>query len=141
MPVHFKAPACLDAAHVADLRSEFERLATCADDVVVDMTRTETLDGSGVGAMVYAFKRLAVKGRRLTIRNVSGQPLSLLHSAGLLSTLSAEKRERRMFAALRDLPLARLLTGTAPARPAGAAFGTKATVRETTGEQRTKGVA
>jgi anti-sigma B factor antagonist len=140
MPLHFKAPACFDAEHVAGLRSEFERLATAGDDVVVDMTRTEQLDGSGVGAMVYAFKRLAVNGRRLTIRNVSGQPLSLLHRAGLLSTLSAEKREGRLLAALRDLRPARILSGKAAARPSGAAFGTEATVRHGA-EERAKGAA
>lgn len=109
MPIQFKAPARFDAASVAGLRSDFERLAAAPDDVVVDMARTELLDGSGVGAMVFAFKRLSTKGLRLTIRNVSGQPLDLLNSSGLLRTLTAEKRDSTLRIAVRTLRLEHLL--------------------------------
>ena len=91
----FKAPARFDASAVADLRQEIDRLAATNGDVVIDFARTEVLDGSGVGAMVYAFKRLVAGGNRLTVRNVSGQPLNLLNDSGLLRTLSADRRADR----------------------------------------------
>ncbi len=143
MPIYFKAPSRLDAGHVPSLRSDFERLATATDDVVVDMARTEVIDGSGVGAMVFAFKRLAANGRRLTIRNVSGQPLDLLHSAGLLRTLTAEKRDSRLMAAVRSLRLERLLAPAlrpAVAAPSIDAMASKRDTRADVGE-RTKGAA
>ena len=87
----FKAPERLDATGVRSVRQDFERLATCRSDVVIDLARTEALDGSGVGAMVYAFKRLLANGNTLTVRNISGQPLDLLHEAGLLRTLMGER--------------------------------------------------
>ncbi len=75
------------------MRTDFDRLAAGHDDVVVDLARTEALDGSGVGALVYTFKRLVATGNRLTVRNVSGQPLNLLNESGLLRTLSNEHRD------------------------------------------------
>lgn len=97
----FKAPARFDASEVRGLRQEFERLAHSNGDVVIDLARTELLDGSGVGALVYTFKRLVAGGNRLTVRNVSGQPLNMLNDCGLLRTLSAERRDGFLSATLR----------------------------------------
>ena len=66
MSIIYKAPARLDAWQVKQSRQEFEKLAFAQGDVVVDMARTEVLDGSGVGAMVFAFKRLAATDGSLT---------------------------------------------------------------------------
>ena len=99
----FKAPARFDASEVRGLRQEFERLAHSNGDVVIDLARTELLDGSGVGALVYTFKRLIAGGNRLTVRNVSGQPLNMLNDCGLLRTLSAERRDGFLRATLRRM--------------------------------------
>lgn len=103
MPTVFKAPVRFDASEVNKLRSELERLATSPGDVVVDLARTEVIDGSGVGALVFAFKRLSMAGGRLTIRNVSGQPLDLLNASGLLRTLGSERPEGWLRASVRLL--------------------------------------
>jgi anti-sigma B factor antagonist len=107
MPILFKAPARFDAANVAYFRGEIDRLASATDHVVIDLARTEELDGSGVGAMVFAFKRLQARGLKLSIRSASGQPLNLLNASGLLRTLSAETqtRESRFAVAARRLGL------------------------------------
>jgi anti-anti-sigma regulatory factor len=116
MPIFFRAPARLDAESVKSLRSDFEQLANATDDVVVDMARTDAIDGSGVGAMVFAFKRLSAKGKRLSVRNVSGQPLDLLNDAGLLRTLAGDRfegRPSRLQAIVRSLrPTSRLTART-----------------------------
>jgi anti-sigma B factor antagonist len=138
MPILFKAPARFDAANVAFMRTEFERLASASDHVVVDLARTEELDGSGVGAMVFAFKRLQSRGLRLSIRSASGQPLNLLNASGLLRTLSAETRESRFAVAARGLGLDKWLAAT-PSRAAGPAG--EAGVGARTSEERVKGAA
>jgi anti-sigma B factor antagonist len=144
MTIQFKAPARFDATQVSYLRSEIERLATATDHVVVDLARTEELDGSGVGAMVFAFKRLQARGLRLSIRNASGQPLNLLHSSGLLRTLSGETRESRFAAAARRVGLERFFAATKPVRAAAPAFDVNVNVHamgaHNTGE-RVKGAA
>jgi anti-sigma B factor antagonist len=119
MTILYKAPAQFDAEQVQNIRLDFDRLATAGDDVVVDMARTEVIDGSGVGAMVFAFKRLSANGKRLSIRNVSGQPLNLLNDAGLLRTLSGERRVSRVGQIVRSLRLDRLMGTVKPvAQPA-----------------------
>lgn len=103
MSIIFKAPVRLEAQDVRVLRQDFERLALSQSDVVIDLARTEALDGSGVGALVYAFKRLRAGGKCLTVRNVSGQPLNLLNESGLLRTLSREQPEGFLRATVRRL--------------------------------------
>ena len=103
MSIIFKAPARFDAAEVRSMRSDFDRLAASNGDVVIDLARTETLDGSGVGALVFTFKRLVANGNRLTVRNVSGQPLNVLNECGLLRSLGQEQSEGFLRTALRRL--------------------------------------
>lgn len=103
MSIIFKAPARFEAAEIRKLRPEFDRLAASGDDVVVDFARTEAIDGSGVGALVFTFKRLAANGNHLTVRNISGQPLQLLNAADLLRTLSREPSEGFVQGVLRSL--------------------------------------
>jgi anti-anti-sigma regulatory factor len=143
MPIQFKAPARFDATEVVYMRSDIERLAAASDHVVIDLARTEELDGSGVGAMVFAFKRLQARGLRLSIRNASGQPLNLLHGSGLLRTLSGEKRESRMAALARRMGLERFVGAAKPNRVPVSALDAHATVHSgamDTGE-RAKGAA
>ena len=111
----FKAPARFEARDVKVLRPEIERLAKLNVNVAMDFARTETIDGSGVGALVYVFKRLAAGGKRLSIRNVSGQPLTLLDSAGLLRMLSVDRPEGLLRATVRWLHLRRRSRAAPPA--------------------------
>jgi anti-anti-sigma regulatory factor len=143
MPIQFKAPARFDATQVAYLRSEIERLAAAPDHVVIDLARTEELDGSGVGAMVFAFKRLQARGLRLSIRNASGQPLNLLHGSGLLRTLSGETRESRFTIAARRVGLERFFGAAKPTRALVPAFDVGTGVHNTghTIGERAKGAA
>ena len=114
-PVVFNAPQRLEAVEVNRLRPEIDRLAAVAGDVVIDLARTEAIDGSGVGAIVYVFKRLSARGYRVTVRNVAGQPSALLGAAGLLGTLGATRRQRFF------RELARRLAGFTQPQPVAAA--------------------
>lgn len=68
----------MDALAIKQLRSEFENVVENDDrDVCVDMTRVEFIDSSGIGALVFLFKRLTAVGRGLDIRGVHGQPRDL----------------------------------------------------------------
>ncbi|WP_375753999.1 STAS domain-containing protein [Vibrio sp. HN007] len=46
-------------------------------EIEVDMKHVSFLDSSGVGAIVYFYKRLVEKERHLRIKNASGQPLEI----------------------------------------------------------------
>jgi anti-anti-sigma factor len=68
-----------DASIAADARLRFETLANeTQDDVVLDLAAVRFIDSSGVGAIVFLIKRLRARGRKLVIRNASGQPADLL---------------------------------------------------------------
>lgn len=65
----------MDALMVKQIRSEFEDVVNIdIGDVTLDMSRVEFIDSSGLGALVFLFKRLTASGRGLEIIGVHGQP-------------------------------------------------------------------
>ena len=57
-----------NAETVNDVRSQFDHLIKdCAGDVLVDMSSVEELDSSGIGALVFLYKRLKVENRQLAL--------------------------------------------------------------------------
>ncbi|RJX66479.1 anti-sigma factor antagonist [Vibrio sinensis] len=48
------------------------------NDVEVDFKHVQFLDSSGVGAIVYLYKRLLERDRNMKIKNVTGQPLEIM---------------------------------------------------------------
>ncbi len=68
-----------DALTVDSLRPLLDAIVntdTC--DVHIDLSQVEFIDSSGVGALVFLFKRLRSKNRHLTLGGATGQPLDLL---------------------------------------------------------------
>ena len=72
-----------DAHAVTDLRTQFEELVNelhC--DVVVDLAGVDFIDSSGIGSLVFLYKRLKADNRNLCLLGVHGQPaklMSMLH--------------------------------------------------------------
>lgn len=66
-------------AHLAkDARSLFSDLAEKAQtDVVVDMSKVDFVDSSGIGALIFLHKRLRCKGLNILLRHVQAQPMGL----------------------------------------------------------------
>jgi len=48
-------------------------------DVELDFSNVRFLDSSGVGALVYLYKRLIERKRNMRIENVQGQPLEIIN--------------------------------------------------------------
>jgi anti-anti-sigma factor len=88
----------LDADGASTLRPGFEALVeTARQDVVLDLSHVGYLDGAGIGAVAYLFKRLTAQGRRLTLRGAQGQPLATLRELGLGRVFGLEAPGRRGF--------------------------------------------
>ena len=63
-----------DQAH--RLRHCFEDLAAQGRDVVIDCSKVERMDSSGVGALVFLFKRLRANHLSLRIVGLRGHPMA-----------------------------------------------------------------
>lgn len=70
----------LDAQSCATVRPAFARVLEleAVSEVRLDLAEVEFLDSSGVGAIVFLWKRLNEKGQRLVLQSPSGQPAKLL---------------------------------------------------------------
>jgi anti-sigma B factor antagonist len=74
----------LDAAYVSRVRPHIERPADAQEDVILDFSRVEFVDSSGLGALVFLHKRLASKGHKLKVVGLRGQPLQLFTNLHLV---------------------------------------------------------
>lgn len=68
----------LDAIGAGSLREQLEKLAELDRDLVLDLSGVSFLDSSGVGAIVFLFKRVLARGHRMSLAAARGQPLELL---------------------------------------------------------------
>jgi anti-sigma B factor antagonist len=73
----------MDAAAMAEMKPMFEELADGAESVCFDLGSVGFLDSSGVGGIVFVFKRLQKRSLQVTLANVEGQPLRLLRQLRL----------------------------------------------------------
>ena len=73
----------MDAAAMAEMKPMFEELADGVEGVCFDLGGVGFLDSSGVGGIVFVFKRLQKRSRQVTLTNVEGQPLRLLRQLRL----------------------------------------------------------
>jgi anti-sigma B factor antagonist len=74
----------LDAAYVSRVRPYIDRLAQADEDVILDFSKVEFVDSSGLGALVSLHKRLIINGRKLKIVGLRGQPLQLFTNLHLI---------------------------------------------------------
>lgn len=81
----------LDAGTMTTIRVVFEELAAADEDVSLDMTNVSFIDSSGVGGLVFLYKRLASHGRKLVITGLGGQPRQLLDHLRLTPVLMPMK--------------------------------------------------
>jgi anti-anti-sigma factor len=63
-----QAQICIDSLLQGDDHQEIE----------IDLANVEFLDSSGIGAIVYFYKRLVESERNMRIENVHGQPLKMM---------------------------------------------------------------
>ncbi len=80
-----------DAMAVERLRPDFTDIGENEQrDVRLDLSNADFIDSSGIGAVVFMYKRLAARGRKLTIAGLHGQPLSLIRFLRIDKTIPIE---------------------------------------------------
>lgn len=69
----------MDALGCSKIRPELEKIAqTEHKQIILDLREVSFLDSSGVGAIVFLYKRLKVNNRKLSISGANGQPEELM---------------------------------------------------------------
>ena len=83
----------LDAASCEVVRPAFSDLAEGAEKTTVrlDLANVGFLDSSGVGAIVFLWKRLKQKGSELILVDPTGQPASLLEVLRIGKSIKIEE--------------------------------------------------
>ena len=90
----------LDGEGTAAIRDGLEAIsASATEDGGLDFSSVTYMDGSGVAAIAYVFKRMRAAGRKLKIIGVTGQPAQLLRDMGLdtLFGLAGKAARRPLF--------------------------------------------
>jgi anti-anti-sigma factor len=69
----------MDALGCTEVRPELEKIVqTKNPNIFLDLKEVSFLDSSGIGAIVFLFKRLNAQQRKLAIVGVQGQPEELM---------------------------------------------------------------
>jgi len=68
----------MDAAAMLALKPIFEEIALADSDICLDMANVRFLDSSGLGGIVFLYKRLRSRSQKLSLANVAGQPANLM---------------------------------------------------------------
>ena len=76
-----------DADIVKKLRDELEIYSTLETSIVFDLSKVKFIDSSGIGALVFLYKRLSEKQLDLIIVGINEQPEELFKMLHLDRTL------------------------------------------------------
>lgn len=76
-----------DVNSVNNAKPLFEDLAVHGSDVIVDLSEVRFIDSSGIGALVFLYKRLVAQKHQMVLIGVQGQPLELLEILKITQTI------------------------------------------------------
>jgi len=77
-----------DADTVNNIKDDVEAYSKLNTNIIFDLKHVAFIDSSGIGAIVFLYKRLAVKGFRVSILGLSNQPLELFQMLFLDKTIN-----------------------------------------------------
>ncbi len=71
----YEVPSEFDALAVRECRQFIEEQIEAEQSIhIFDFSRTNFLDSSGIGAVVFLYKRLKARGKKMYIIGLTGQP-------------------------------------------------------------------
>jgi anti-anti-sigma factor len=73
----------LDARFIQEEREDLDRLLSEVKDVILfDLSRTDFIDSSGIGFLVYIYKRIKPQKLSMAIIGLNGQPKEIVQMLG-----------------------------------------------------------
>ena len=77
--VTIKLPLDFSGLNVDKCRDQFDLYAYSNFKIIyLDFSQTEFIDSSGIGAMIFLFKRIEKRGIEMKLLDVNGQPKKLM---------------------------------------------------------------
>ena len=83
-----KLHGSFDADTVKDMRNEIEAYSNQSTNIIFDLSDVQFIDPSGIGAIVFLYKRMVVKGFTVSVSGLTQQPLELFHMLFLDKTIN-----------------------------------------------------
>jgi len=77
-----------DADAVKAMKSELEKYSELKDNILIDLKNVSFIDSSGIGAIVFLYKRMVSKGQVLSVVGLTKQPLELFQMLLLDKTIN-----------------------------------------------------
>ena len=75
----FALEGALDAQMIGPIQKQFQDLLDGSkEDVTLDLSNVNFMDSSGVGSIVFLYKRLTSENRALTLVGLNGQPKKII---------------------------------------------------------------
>ena len=89
--IHFGLTGYFDGQTVSALQDDFQSLVEDEKGpVILDLSEVDFMDSSGIGSIVFLFKRLTAQNRDLRLIGVNGQPARLIESLRVDKTITTE---------------------------------------------------
>jgi anti-anti-sigma factor len=77
--ITIELPDDFSGMNVDKYRDQFDSFASSDYKVIIlDFSKTEFIDSSGIGAMIFLFKRIEKRGVEMKLLDVNGQPKKLM---------------------------------------------------------------
>lgn len=78
----------LDADAVSHMRDDLESYSQLSSDIVIDLQDVKFIDSSGIGAIVFLYKRMVAKGKLVSVVGLNQQPKELFDMLLLSRTIN-----------------------------------------------------
>jgi len=77
-----------DASTVSVMKDELETYSALNANIIFDLAQVEFIDSSGIGAIVYLYKRMVAKGYGVYVTGLTQQPAELFQMLFLDKTIN-----------------------------------------------------
>lgn len=92
--INFGISGYFDAQTVSALEDDFQALVDDSKGrLFLDLSAVDFMDSSGIGSIVFLYKRLKVQNRELVLDGVNGQPARLIRSLRVDKTITTNFSE------------------------------------------------
>ncbi|MGL4475024.1 MAG: STAS domain-containing protein [Shewanella sp.] len=89
----------MDAIGCKEIKEVVDRIITMNfnGEIIMDLEQVNFMDSSGIGAIVYLYKRLKEVDRVISLHNVSGQPLELMQLLRIDSAIAIHSKHANAY--------------------------------------------